>query len=111
MHIAIAVTNNGQGKQTLQLIDVQAEKILDNIEIKKSWLGLCFSSDEKKLYASGGNDNWILQYAIIKNKLQLEDSISLGNKYSFFPSLSFCCYAVLHRTNLLMYYIMQKEKK
>ena len=49
----MAVTNNGQGKQTLQLIDVQAEKILDNIEIKKSWLGLCFSSDEKKLYASG----------------------------------------------------------
>ncbi len=77
----MAVTNNGQGKQTLQLIDVQAEKILDNIEIKKSWLGLCFSSDEKKLYASGGNDNWILQYAIIKNKLQLEDSISLGNKW------------------------------
>lgn len=77
----IAVTNNGQGKQTLQLIDVQTEKILDNIEIKKSWLGLCFSSDEKKLYASGGNDNWILQYAITNQKLQLEDSIKLGNKW------------------------------
>lgn len=77
----IAVTNNGQGKQSLQLIDVQTEKILDNIEIKKSWLGLCFSGDEKKLYASGGNDNWILQYAIINQKLQLEDSIKLGDKW------------------------------
>ena len=49
----MAVTNNGQSKQTLQLIDIATEKILDNIEIKKSWLGLHFSSDEKYLYASG----------------------------------------------------------
>ena len=28
----MAVTNNGQGKQSLQLIDIKAEKVLDNIE-------------------------------------------------------------------------------
>ncbi|MGG9960219.1 beta-propeller fold lactonase family protein [Ferruginibacter sp. SUN106] len=77
----MAVTNNGQSKQTLQLIDIKAEKILDNIEIQKSWLGLHFSSDEKYLYASGGNDNWILQYAIVNNKLLLKDSIKLGTKW------------------------------
>jgi YVTN family beta-propeller protein len=77
----MAVTNNGQSKQTLQLIDIKSEKILDNIEIKKSWLGLHFSSDEKYLYASGGNDNWILQYAMEKNKLVLKDSIVLGKKW------------------------------
>jgi YVTN family beta-propeller protein len=77
----MAVTNNGQSKQTLQLIDVKTEKILHNIEIKKSWLGVHFSSDEKYLYASGGNDNWILQYAIKNNKLQLKDSIKLGDKW------------------------------
>ena len=77
----MAVTNNGQSTQSLQLIDVQTEKILDNIEIAKSWLGLQFSSDEKYLYTSGGNDNWILQYAILKNKLQLKDSILLGAKW------------------------------
>jgi YVTN family beta-propeller protein len=77
----MAVTNNGQSKQTLQLIDIKSEKILDNIEIKKSWLGLHFSSDEKYLYASGGNDNWILQYAVTNNKLVLKDSIKLGNKW------------------------------
>ena len=60
----IAVTNNGQSKQSLQLIDVKKERILDSIEIAKSWLGLKFSSDEKYLFAGGGNDNWILQYAI-----------------------------------------------
>ncbi len=77
----MAVTNNGQGKQTLQLIDIHSEKILDNITIDKSWLGLKFSSDEKYLFAGGGNDNWILQYAIVNNKLQLKDSIKLGDKW------------------------------
>ncbi len=77
----VAVTNNGQSKQSLQLINTKTEKILDNIEIKRSWLGLKFSSDEKYLYAAGGNDNWILQYAIINNKLVLKDSIVLGKKW------------------------------
>ncbi len=77
----IAVTNNGQSKQSLQLIDAKKELVLDSIEIAKSWLGLKFSSDEKYLFASGGNDNWILQYAIESNKLILKDSIKLGKKW------------------------------
>jgi len=77
----IAVTNNGQSVQSLQLIDAKTEKVLDNTVIPKSWYGLKFSSDEKFLYASGGNDNWILQYAIINNKLKLKDSIILGKKW------------------------------
>jgi YVTN family beta-propeller protein len=77
----MAVTNNGQSVQSLQLIDTKSEKILDSIVIPKSWLGLKFSADGKKLYASGGNDNWILQYAISNYKLVLKDSISLGKKW------------------------------
>ena len=77
----IAVTNNGQSVQSIQLIHAKTEKVLDNIIIPKSWYGLAFSADEKFLYASGGNDNWILQYAISNNKLQLRDSIQLGNKW------------------------------
>ena len=71
----IAVTNNGQSTQSLQLIDVKNERRLDSIDIPKSWLGLKFSADEKFLYASGGNDNWILQYAVVNGKLVLKDSI------------------------------------
>ena len=74
----MAVTNNGQSTQSIQLIDLKREKILDNVEIPKSWLGLKFSADEKFLYASGGNDNWILKYSVTKNKLKLTDSIKLG---------------------------------
>ena len=77
----MAVTNNGQSVQSIQLIDIKSEKILDSIVIARSWYGLKFSADEKKLYASGGNDNWILQYGIVKNKLVLQDSILLGKKW------------------------------
>ena len=88
LHIAIsssrrymAVTNNGQSTQSLQLIDVATEKILDNITIPKSWLGLKFSANEKYLYASAGNDNQIMKYVVKNNKLHLADSIKLGYKW------------------------------
>jgi len=77
----MAVTNNGQGVQSIQLIDPQKESILDKIVIPKSFYGLKFSKDEKYLYASGGNDNRILQYAILNNKLVLKDSLVLGKPW------------------------------
>jgi YVTN family beta-propeller protein len=77
----IAVTNNGQSVQSLQLIDAWNDKVLSTVVIPKSWYGIKFSSDEKFLYASGGNDNWILKYAIKNNQLVLNDSISLGKKW------------------------------
>ncbi|MEP6684717.1 MAG: bifunctional YncE family protein/alkaline phosphatase family protein [Parafilimonas sp.] len=73
-----AITNNGQSTQSILLFDAQHQKRVDSITIAKSWLGLKFSADEKYLYASGGNDNRILKYAIINNKLHLKDSIMLG---------------------------------
>ena len=77
----MAITNNGQSIQSIQLIHPITEKILHTVIIPKSWYGLKFSADEKYLYASGGNDNWILQYAIVNNRLQLKDSILLGRKW------------------------------
>ncbi len=77
----MAVTNNGQGKQTIQLIDPNTEGVLDNIEIPKSFYGLKFSKDEKHLYASGGNDNIIIKYAIENNKLKRVDSLILGKAW------------------------------
>ena len=77
----MAITNNGQSTQSIQLINLVNNTILDNIKISKSWLGIAFSADEKTLYASGGNDNWILKYNIVNNKLLLSDSIKLGDKW------------------------------
>jgi YVTN family beta-propeller protein len=77
----IAVTNNGQSVQSIQLIDTKTEKVLDNVVVPKSWYGLKFTADGRKLYASGGNDNWILEFAVVNRKLQLKDSIVLGKKW------------------------------
>lgn len=77
----MAVTNNGQSVQSIQLIDPSSEQILDNVVVKRCWYGLQFSGDEKTLYASGGNDNWILEYAVENKKLVLKDSIILGKKW------------------------------
>ena len=66
-----AITNNGQSDQTIQLVDIDKEVILDSIIIGKSWLGLAFSDDENYLYASGGNDNLVIRYAIRNNKLSI----------------------------------------
>src|SRR5260221_6808465 len=73
-----AVSNNGQSIQTIQLFDTRADRRLDTIVIPKSWGGIVFSADEKKLYASGGNDNWILQFSIRDNRLVTTDTFKLG---------------------------------
>ena len=77
----MAVTNNGQSVQMIQLIDVRREKVIDSILIPKSWYGLAFSNDNKFLFASGGHDNRILKYAIEKNKLIFKDTIILGKPW------------------------------
>src|SRR5664279_2958628 len=58
----LAITNNGQSTQSVQLIDAKKGRLLSEKIIPKSWLGLVFSADEKFLYASGGNDNLIVKY-------------------------------------------------
>jgi len=77
----IAVTNNGQSTQTIQLLDATNHKILHSIEIAKAWLGLCFSKNDEFLYVSGGNDNRIIQYAVRNNQLIYKDSIVLGKSW------------------------------
>jgi YVTN family beta-propeller protein len=77
----MAVTNNGQGNQTIQLIDVRGQQVVHTIEIPKSFYGLKFSRDQNTLYASGGNDNRIMQYSITDKKLVPADSLVIGQKW------------------------------
>lgn len=77
----MAVTNNGQGTQTIELIDVATRIKTDSVEIKRSWYGLAFSADERRLYVSGGHNNNILIYTITNRKLALTDSIQLGKPW------------------------------
>jgi YVTN family beta-propeller protein len=98
----LVVSNDGQSTQTLQLIDVLNQRVLDSVVIPKSWYGLKFSDDGNYLYASGGNDNRILMYGIHRHPhdadqirdpahpglflpahrgLELIDSFSLGKEW------------------------------
>lgn len=74
----LAATNNGQGDQSLQLIDARKGQILQSIGVPEAWLGLAFSDDSHTLYVSGGNSNDILRYTVNKNQLTLKDTLSLG---------------------------------
>lgn len=76
-----AITNNGQSDQMIQLVDLVNDTVCDTIIIGKSWLGLAFTADGKSLYASGGNDNIIIRYSVINNKLHPADTIILGKKW------------------------------
>jgi YVTN family beta-propeller protein len=77
----MAVTNNGQSTQSVQLIDPENEKVLDEKEVKRSWYGIAFSPDEKHLYASGGYDNDVLDFPIRDNQLGVPDTIRLSEPY------------------------------
>ena len=76
-----AITNNGESDQTIQLVDIDREVVLDSIIIGKAWLGLTFSDDGNFLYASGGNDNIIIRYAIRNNRLSVFDTIRIGKAW------------------------------
>jgi len=77
----LAVTNNGESTQSIQLIDPKNEKNLDTRIVGKSWYGLAFSHDEKMLYAGGGNDNLIMAFHIDNNKIGVADTIKLGKPW------------------------------
>jgi YVTN family beta-propeller protein len=77
----IAITNNGQSIQSIQLIDPVNNRILSEKIIPESWFGLAFSTNEKYLYASGGNDNLIVKYRINNDSLIEDDKIILGEKW------------------------------
>jgi len=77
----LAVTNNGQSKNSLQLIHAKKGKVLHSFEVPIAWLGVAFSDDSKTLYVSGGNSNAILRYSIDNEKLILRDTLSLGKPW------------------------------
>lgn len=77
----LAVTNNGQSTQSIDLIDIKSGNRIDSIVIAKSWYGLAFSKDDQFLYAGGGHDNRINKYSVKGGSLKLADSLILGKKW------------------------------
>ena len=113
-----AVTNNGESDQSIELINIKHGFVIDSIPIGKSWVGLVFSEDGKYLYASGGNDNMIIRYAVKKNHLSPADTFKLGKPWPVKISVAGIAvddankrlYAVTNENNAL-YIIDTKSKK
>ena len=102
----LAVTNNGQSTQSITLIDAATEKVLDDVVIKKSWVGLAFSADEKYLYASGGNDNVVVIYKVENQRLIQDGEIKLGEPKARISPAGIC---VDSENNRL--YVVAKDSK
>jgi YVTN family beta-propeller protein len=103
----LAVTNNGQSTQSVQLIDPKNEQLLDEKVVGKSWYGIAFSHDEKKLYVSGGNDNWILSLNINDNKFGSADTIKLGEPW---PKAKICATGIaVDRKNERLYTVTKED--
>lgn len=104
----LAVTSNGQSKQSIELFDVQKGIKLDSIEIAKSWYGLAFGKNDQFLYASGGHDNRVIRYAINHQKLQLVDSFILGKSW---PNAIGTAGLAVEETEHNQLYVVTKEAK
>jgi YVTN family beta-propeller protein len=76
-----AITDNGNGRQGIELIDINAKKLLSFTKMNAAWVGLQFSNDNKYLYASAANQNMILCFKVNNDQLILKDSIVLGKKW------------------------------
>src|SRR5262245_13031986 len=53
----LLVTTNGNGDQTINVIDLRTGQSEQTVSVKKSWLGLAFAPDGKRFFVSGGDDN------------------------------------------------------
>jgi len=77
----VITTNNGNGPQSISIVDAQARKVVQTIPVKKSWLGIKFFADGKRFLVSGGYDNCIWVYDFANGVATLADSIALGEPY------------------------------
>ncbi len=63
----LIVSNDGQGTESLQVIDVQHQKVVQTVPYINGqglYLGVAFSPDGKTLYASAGGNNKIRVYTV-----------------------------------------------
>ena len=96
----LAVTNNGYGRQCIQIFDIKNQRMTSDQTVKCSWYGLCFGPKGDKIYASAGNDNAILCFNFSKQgKITPFDTIRLGKPWP--TQISPAGIGVCGRTNQL----------
>ncbi|KLU60230.1 virginiamycin B lyase [Peptococcaceae bacterium CEB3] len=78
-HKYVVVTNDGQGTQSLQVVDLASRQVIQTIPYHSPqalYLGIAFSPDGKTLYASGGGRNVIHVYSFANGTLTERSAIT-----------------------------------
>jgi YVTN family beta-propeller protein len=74
----LLVTTNGNGDQTIDVIDLRTGQSAQTVMVKKSWLGLAFAPDGKRFFVSGGDDNEVMVFDFAEGKAEQSGKIILG---------------------------------
>ncbi|MCM3569930.1 bifunctional YncE family protein/alkaline phosphatase family protein [Neobacillus mesonae] len=90
-HRYLIVSNDGQGEQSLQVVDLNTQKVVQTIPYKSPeslYLGVAFSPDGKTVYASAGGNNKIRTFQFENGTLTEQASIMLtdAKKTNFYPA-------------------------
>jgi YVTN family beta-propeller protein len=75
----LLVTTNGNGDQTINVVDLQAGQSAQTLTVKKSWLGLAFAPGGKRFFVSGGDDNEVMIFDFANGKAAQAGKILLGS--------------------------------
>jgi YVTN family beta-propeller protein len=74
----LLVTTNGNGDQTIDVIDLQTGQSAQTLIVQKSWLGLAFAPDGRRFFVSGGDDNEVMIFDFADGKAEQSGKIILG---------------------------------
>lgn len=90
-HRYLIVSNDGQGEQSLQVVDIKKQQVVQTIPYKSPealYYGVAFSPDGKTVYASAGGNNKIRVYGFENGNLTEKSSVKLsnGSKTNFYPA-------------------------
>ncbi|WCK54881.1 glutaminyl-peptide cyclotransferase [Aneurinibacillus sp. Ricciae_BoGa-3] len=90
-HKYLVVSNDGQGTQSLQVVDVKQQKVIQTIPYtspESLYLGVAFSPDGKTLYASAGGNNKIRTFSFDNGMLTEKSPILLkdSSNTNFYPA-------------------------
>lgn len=77
---SIVVLLSGWREQGIQVIDRETGKVEQTVLQPAAFLGLAFSPDGRKLYASGGNEDAIYEYNWENGRASFADTIRLAAK-------------------------------
>ena len=75
------VLNCGEGIQTISIVNLRSQRVVQTLPIDKTWMGVCFNYRGDRFYVSGGNDNRILEYSFEHDSAAYLRSIELGKQY------------------------------